>query len=54
MRCSKCATENPAGKKILWRMRVHARRRMPYGWFSEGFDTADLKEAKVLLDQLAR
>jgi tetratricopeptide (TPR) repeat protein len=24
-----------------------------YGWFSEGFDTADLKEAKVLLDELA-
>ena len=24
-----------------------------YGWFSEGFDTTDLKEAKALLDQLA-
>ena len=24
-----------------------------YGWFTEGFDTADLKEAKVLLDHLA-
>jgi len=23
-----------------------------YGWFTEGFDTADLKEAKVLLDAL--
>jgi hypothetical protein len=23
-----------------------------YGWFSEGFDTADLKEAKALLDEL--
>jgi hypothetical protein len=23
-----------------------------YGWFSEGFDTADLKEAKELLDEL--
>jgi predicted ATPase len=23
-----------------------------YGWFTEGFDTADLKEAKVLLEQL--
>ncbi|MFQ5972818.1 MAG: adenylate/guanylate cyclase domain-containing protein [Alphaproteobacteria bacterium] len=23
-----------------------------YGWFSEGFDTADLKEARVLLDEL--
>jgi len=25
-----------------------------YGWFTEGFDTTDLREAKVLLDQLAR
>jgi tetratricopeptide (TPR) repeat protein len=24
-----------------------------YGWFTEGFDTADLKEAKELLDELA-
>ncbi|MGZ6175772.1 MAG: hypothetical protein ACXWNB_08055 [Candidatus Binataceae bacterium] len=23
-----------------------------YGWFTEGFDTADLKDAKTLLDQL--
>jgi predicted ATPase len=23
-----------------------------YGWFTEGFDTADLKEAKALLDAL--
>ena len=25
-----------------------------YGWFTEGFDTLDLKEAKILLDALAR
>jgi predicted ATPase len=25
-----------------------------YGWFTEGFDTADLKDAKVLLDELNR
>ena len=24
-----------------------------YGWFTEGFDTVDLREAKVLLDELA-
>ena len=23
-----------------------------YGWFTEGFDTSDLKEAKALLDTL--
>lgn len=32
-----------------------ARRMLEetYGWFTEGFDTADLKEAKELLDQLS-
>ena len=24
-----------------------------YGWFTEGFDTPDLKDAKALLDELA-
>ena len=24
-----------------------------HGWFTEGFDTPDLQEAKVLLDELA-
>ena len=24
-----------------------------YGWFSEGFDTADLKDARGLLDELS-
>ena len=24
-----------------------------YGWFTEGFDTLDLKDAKALLDELA-
>jgi predicted ATPase len=23
-----------------------------YGWFTEGFDTADLREAKALLEEL--
>jgi class 3 adenylate cyclase/predicted ATPase len=34
--------------------RVEARDLLTpvYGWFSEGFDTADLKEAKALLDEL--
>ena len=25
-----------------------------YGWFTEGFDTADLQEAQALLEKLAR
>jgi predicted ATPase len=41
----------------LWRdqgKRNEARELLApiYGWFSEGFDTFDLKEAKVLLDEL--
>jgi hypothetical protein len=24
-----------------------------YGWFTEGLDTADLRDAKALLDELA-
>jgi adenylate cyclase len=24
-----------------------------YGWFTEGFDTGDLKEAKALLEELS-
>jgi hypothetical protein len=24
-----------------------------YGWFTEGFDTRDLKDAKALLEELA-
>ena len=41
----------------LWR--AQSRRREAYdllapiyGWFTEGFDTADLKDAKVLLDEV--
>jgi hypothetical protein len=30
-----------------------ASRAPVYGWFTEGFDTRDLKEAKALLEELA-
>jgi len=33
--------------------RAHALLSGVYGWFTEGFDTADLREAKSLLDSLA-
>jgi predicted ATPase len=41
----------------LWRdqgRRAAARELLApiYGWFTEGFDTADLKDAKALLDAL--
>jgi predicted ATPase len=42
----------------LWRdqgKRDEARELLAsvYGWFTEGFDTLDLKEAKTLLEELA-
>ena len=42
----------------LWQQqgkKTEARQMLQeiYGWFTEGFDTADLKEAKMLLDALA-
>jgi predicted ATPase len=42
----------------LWQRqgkRAEARQMLAevYGWFTEGFDTADLQEAKALLDALA-
>jgi predicted ATPase len=41
----------------LWRdqgKRQEARNLLApiYGWFTEGFDTLDLKQAKALLDEL--
>jgi len=42
----------------LWRdqgkhAEAHALLAPVYGWFTEGFDTADLKDAKALLEDLA-
>jgi hypothetical protein len=42
----------------LWRSQGKAQQAREllapvYGWFTEGFDTRDLKEAKMLLDELA-
>jgi predicted ATPase len=42
----------------LWRDqgKSHQARELlapVYGWFTEGFDTRDLKEAKALLDKLS-
>jgi len=41
---------------LLWQQqgkRDEARRMLAdiYGWFTEGFDTADLQETEVLLDE---
>ena len=42
----------------LWRDQGKAQQAREllapvYGWFTEGFDTLDLKEAKALLEELA-
>ena len=42
----------------IWRDRGKTQRACEllapvYGWFIEGFDTRDLREAKVLLEELA-
>ena len=42
----------------LWRDQGKAQQAREllapgYGWFTEGFDTRDLEEAKALLEQLA-
>ena len=42
----------------LWRdqgkvQQAHELLAPVYGWFTEGFDTRDLKEAKALLEELA-
>ena len=41
----------------LWRSQGKVRQAREllapvYGWFTEGFDTRDLKEAKALLEEL--
>jgi len=46
------------GMAPLWRdqgkrQRAHDLPAPVYGWFTEGFDTLDLKEAKALLDEFA-
>ena len=35
------------------RAEAHALLAPIYGWFTEGFDTADLQDAKALLEALA-
>ena len=56
-----CATslELRAGTSLarLWRDQGKVQQASEllapvYGWFTEGFDTRDLKEAKALLDEL--
>ncbi len=49
------ATTSLAGLLANQGHRLEARAMLSeiYGWFTEGFDTADLKDAKALLDELS-
>jgi predicted ATPase len=50
------ATGHPSGKaRKPWGKRQEACDLLAplYEWFTEGFDTADLKDAKAFLDELA-
>ena len=43
-------------ERLWWEQREAAKARdllaPVYGWFTEGYDTSDLKDAKLLLDEL--
>ena len=50
-----CATTSLARLLAKQEKRDEARTRLAevYNWFTEGFDTADLRDAKALLDELS-
>jgi predicted ATPase len=57
-RYDECARAEAHGPARLWRdqgkrQEAHALLAPVYGWFTEGFNTLDLKEAKALLEELA-
>jgi len=63
-RPAKCSEASTASATTAWSQRRPRRQHRarprdarssidPYGWFTEGFDTPDLKEAKALLDALS-
>jgi predicted ATPase len=45
---SLCRLWQQQGKK----KQAHQTLKKIYGWFTEGFDTPDLKEAKLMLSEL--
>jgi hypothetical protein len=60
LQCHQTASHGTCAAQPRWRIccatRIAATRSMlaeTYNWFTEGFDTADLKDAKALLDELS-
>jgi hypothetical protein len=55
MQCPKCQHENGPARLLDQQGHRDEGRSMLadiYNWFTEGFDTVDLKEAKALLEEL--
>jgi hypothetical protein len=54
-RFGEIVTELRAQREENKQLREEARQMLAeiYGWFTEGFDTKDLQEAKALLEELA-
>ena len=48
-------TRSADARSTAWRRREQARDLLQpvFGWFTEGFDTKDLKDAKALLGELS-
>jgi hypothetical protein len=58
MKCRSCGFENPDGMKFCGNcaeplLISPSSTILIYGWFTEGFGTRDLREAKALLDELS-
>jgi uncharacterized OB-fold protein len=49
--CSRCGASNEPGDDFCGDCGASILTEI-YGWFTEGFDTRDLKDAKALLEEL--
>jgi hypothetical protein len=47
-----CGTVDQVGDGLTLRAEAHDLLAPTYHWFTEGFDTADLQEARALLNEL--
>ena len=51
-RRSRCRSRRDNAPDVAQTVRAAALSPQVYGWFTEGFGTRDLKEAKALLEEL--
>jgi hypothetical protein len=52
-RCAAWRESGPTARNQGKRREARKMLAEIYGWFTKGFDTADLKDAKALLDELS-